>query len=161
MMFQLLWWLMGSLQPHGQWNPPLNKWSSTPCRVSSAQGMCFWNTARSSASFPETEWEDRETDAALPRQPGMTQPSEAYSRATTRGRSSIWTHHQQDTLSSHSRSSCSLTHFFFTATNDRSDVNSLQRISVIHLPRHRCILGDISPKFNKWPQQLEFFCMWE
>lgn len=39
--------------------------------------------------------------------------------------------------------------FFFTATNDHSDVNSTQRILLIDLPRHRCILGDISPKFHK------------
>lgn len=32
----------------------------------SSQALCFWNMARSFASFPETEWEDEETDAAFP-----------------------------------------------------------------------------------------------
>lgn len=31
------------------------------------QATCFSNTAQSSASFPETEWEDKETDAAFHR----------------------------------------------------------------------------------------------
>ena len=38
--------------------------------------------------------------------------------------------------------------FFFTATNDRSDVSSTQRISVVNSPRHRCTLGHSSPKFT-------------
>lgn len=45
---------------------------------------------------------------------------------------------------------------FFTATNDLGDINGTQRTWVVNVPRYSCILGDISPKFNKWLQPLAF-----
>lgn len=70
MMFQLHCQMMidGPLAAASAAKPSIKLWSLAWCRVSFAQGTCSWNTARSSASFPETEWEDREPDAALPHQ---------------------------------------------------------------------------------------------
>uniref|UniRef100_H3CX39 Uncharacterized protein n=1 Tax=Tetraodon nigroviridis TaxID=99883 RepID=H3CX39_TETNG len=86
----------------------------------------------------------------------MTQPSAAYSGAT-RGRFTVWTLTNR-TPSAHTPALLFTLISFFTATNAGSDVSRTQRIPVINSPRHRCILGDPFPNFNKWQQRLDFLC---
>lgn len=82
----------------------------------------------------------------------VTHPPQTYSRTTTRSTFTIWII-RQEVLSP----SSSLPQSCFTATNERNDANGTRRIWVINVRRHRCILGDISPTFNKWLQQLRVF----